>query len=67
MGVYRAYTSLSNWQSQTENGNITEPVEDDVNPSKNLVSANTIMNVACYGDGADTTAVTIDGWTTGAN
>jgi len=65
VGVYRAYTSLANWQSQTENSNITEPVEDDVNPSKNLVSANTILNVACYGDGADTASVTIDGWTSG--
>jgi len=67
VGVYRAYTSLANWQSQTENPNITEPVEDDVNPSKNLVSANTIMSVACYADGADTALVNIDGWTTGAN
>jgi len=65
--IYRAYTSLANWQSQTENPNITEPVENDVNPSINLVTANTIMNVACYGDGQDSTAVTIDGWTTGAN
>jgi hypothetical protein len=65
--IYRAYTSLANWQSQTENPNITEPVENDVNPSMDLVSANTILNVACYGDGADITAVTISGWTTGAN
>ena len=66
VGVYRAYTSLANWQSQTENPLINEPVENDVNPSKNLVSANTMMSVACYADGADTTAVTISGWTTGA-
>ena len=65
--IYRAYTSLANWQSQTENPNINEPVENDVNPSKDLVSADTILNVTCYGDGADTTAVTISGWTTGAN
>ena len=63
--IYRAYTSLSNWESQTENANITEPVENDVNPSTDLASANTIMMVACYADGADTTAVTINGWTTG--
>ncbi len=67
VGVYRAYTSLANWQSQTENPLINEPVENDVNPSKNLVSANTIMSVACYADGADTALVNIDGWTTGAN
>ncbi len=64
---YRAYTSLANWESQTENSNITEPVENDVNPSTDLVSANAIMMAACYADGADTTAVTIDGWTTGDN
>ena len=67
VGVYRAYTSLANWQSQTENPLINEPVENDVNPSKNLVSTNTIMSVACYADGADPTAVTIDGWTTGTS
>ncbi|MCK4985262.1 MAG: hypothetical protein KAS40_07075, partial [Desulfobacterales bacterium] len=64
VSVYRAYTSLSNWQSQTENTNITEPAEDDVNPSTDLVTANTIMMVACYGDGEDTTSVTITGWAT---
>jgi hypothetical protein len=64
VAVYRAYTSLANWQSQTQNANITA---DTINPNKNLVSANAIMNVACYvGSGADTTAVTITGWTTGA-
>jgi hypothetical protein len=65
--IYRAYTSLSNWASQTENSNITEPTEDDVNPSKDLVAANTLMMVACYKDGADTSITTIDGWTTGAS
>ena len=68
VGVYRAYTSLSNWESQTENANITEPTEDDVNPSVNLTAAtgdNTIMMVACYGDGEDTASVFIDSWTTG--
>jgi hypothetical protein len=55
---------LANWQSQTQNSNITA---DNINPNKNLVSANTIMNVACYADGADISQVSIDGWTTGAN
>ncbi len=64
VGVYRAYTSLSNWESQTENANITEPAEDDVNPSTDLVTANTIMMVACYGDGEDAASVYIDSWTT---
>ena len=65
-GIYRAYTALANWESQTENPNILEPFEDDVNPSLDLVAANTIMFVACYADGADTTQVIIDGWVTGA-
>jgi hypothetical protein len=63
--IYRAYTSLSNWQSQTENPNITEPAENDVNPNPDLVSAGTIMMVACYGDGEDTNSVVINSWTTG--
>jgi hypothetical protein len=65
VAVYRAYTSLANWESQIENPNINEPVENDVNPSTNLVTANTIMRVACYGDGEDTGSVLINSWTTG--
>jgi hypothetical protein len=66
--IYRAYTSLADWESQTENPNITEPVENDVNPSTDLVTAGTQLNVACYGGGVDqSTAVLIDGWTTGDN
>ncbi|KPJ58692.1 MAG: hypothetical protein AMJ46_13775, partial [Latescibacteria bacterium DG_63] len=66
--IYRAYTSLANWESQTENPNITEPGENDVNPSTNLVAYNTILNVACYADGVMTDSVLIDGdnWTTGS-
>jgi hypothetical protein len=65
--IYRAYTSLSNWQSQTENPIITEPVENDVNPSKDLVTTNTIMMVACYNDSAMNDGnIQIDGWTTSA-
>ena len=67
VGVYRAYTSLSNWETQTQNPNITEPAPNDVNPSTDLVTADTVMMVACYGDGVDTTLVVINGWTTGPN
>jgi hypothetical protein len=65
VGVYRAYISLSNWNYQFENTEIPEPVENDVNPSKDLVSANRVMMVACYDDGwsADYGA-DISGWTT---
>jgi len=65
VGVYRAYASLFNWESGEENSNITEPTEDDVNPSLDLVSTDTVMNVACYADGVDTAALYILGWTTG--
>ena len=65
VGVYRAYTSLKNWESQTQNANITEPSEGDANPTPDLVTANTIMMVACYGDGEDTASVYIDSWTSG--
>jgi hypothetical protein len=69
VGVYRAYTSLSNWENQIENANIAEPAEDDVNPSTDLVTANTIMMVACYADDVDapTNEVNISGWTTSAS
>jgi hypothetical protein len=65
VNVYRAYTSLSNWQAQDENDTIDDTVED-FDTSRDLVTPNVVMNVACYGDGADTTAVTVDGWTTAA-
>ncbi|NIQ75476.1 MAG: hypothetical protein GWN67_27905, partial [Phycisphaerae bacterium] len=71
VGVYRAYTSLNNWETQTQNPNITEPTPGDVNPDPDLTSAtgaNTILNVACYADGEDPSSmVDINGWTTGAD
>jgi hypothetical protein len=67
--VYRAYTSLFNWAAQNENGNISNaPVAlRDFDTSSDLVSANTTMNVACYGDGADTQSIVNVGsaWITG--
>jgi uncharacterized delta-60 repeat protein len=67
VGVYRSYSSLFNWEASTQNGNITEPAPGDVNPATDLVGANTIMMVAVYGDGEDTSSVYIDSWDTGAN
>ena len=64
MGVYRAYTSLANWQAMDENDALDISVED-FDTSRNLVSSNKIMNAACYGDGPDST-VTITDWTTDA-
>ena len=65
VGVYRAYTSLSRWAAQNENDTIDDTVED-FDTSTDLTSSNVVMNVACYGDGPDTTAVAVSGWTTAA-
>jgi hypothetical protein len=62
--VFRAYTRLANWESQTENANINGAVRN-FDTSTDLVTPNTIMVAAAYGDGADTTAVVVDGWVTG--
>ena len=64
MGVYRAYTSLFNWEALNENDSLDDTVEN-FDTSTNLVSADKAMNVACYGDGADTTKLVVD-WTTDA-
>ena len=63
VGVYRSYTSLFNWEVQDENDTLNGTVED-FDTSTDLVAADTIMNVAAYGDGPDTTAVAINGWAT---
>ena len=63
--LFRAYTTLANWESQSENALIDIAVRNFDNASTDLVAAGAVMNVACYGDGPDGTAVTINGWTTG--
>ena len=63
--VYRAYTSLTNWESGSANTNILNFA--NVNPNPDLVSQNTVMMVPCYGDGEDTDSVLVSGWTTGPN
>ena len=68
--VRRAYTSLLNWEAQTQNPGISEPTAGDVNPPKDLTANHFILQVAAYADGADTdaTEVTIDSaWVTGAS
>jgi hypothetical protein len=65
VGVYRAYTSLAAWSTQNENPTINLAVRN-FDTSRDLVTPNVVMNVACYGDGADTTAVMVSGWTTAA-
>ena len=63
--IFRAYTRLANWESGTENTNINATVRD-FDTSADLVAAGANMLVACYADGPDVTAVTINGWTTSA-
>jgi hypothetical protein len=78
VSVFRAYTSLANAEKGVENTGIETTVRnfddwtaggtaatDDV--GRDLVTNNEQWNIACYANGstADTTAVTIAGWTTG--
>jgi hypothetical protein len=62
--IYRAYTSLALAEAGTKNTSI--PISF-TGGDRDLVSNNEQWNIACYANGttADTTAVTIDGWTTG--
>ena len=55
--VYRAYTSLTNWESGSANTNILNFA--NVNPNPDLVPQNTVMMVPCYGDGEDTDSVLV--------
>jgi hypothetical protein len=66
--IYRAYDSLSNWESLDENDLLHANMEE-FNDNSDLTAAtgnNTIMMVACYIDtGPMDDSLTIDGWTTG--
>ena len=53
VSLFRAYTSLFNWEAQTENTSI-DPSVRNFDTSTNLDSDDTIMQVAAYADGADT-------------
>lgn len=57
IAIYRAFNSLSAAESGSANSS-------HLNTS-NLVANKYQLNWTCYGDGADTTLTTIDGWTTG--
>jgi hypothetical protein len=69
--LFRAYTSLANAESGDENDGIDDDLEafESWSSGKNLVTAGEQWNVACYANGttADTAAVDVNGWTTGAN
>ena len=67
--IFRAYTSLSNAEAGTENTGIPSGLRnfDTWTLGKNLASSTEQWNIAAYADATDTTAVTIDGWTTTAD
>jgi len=64
--IFRAYSSLYDAERGEENDGIDDDLEafESWSSGKDLVTAGEQWNVACYGDRADTAAVTIDGWTT---
>jgi len=68
--IFRAYTSLANWESSTENTNIDEDCRDDYGLTDlDLTDGDDEdgpLYVACYADGADAACV-IDGYTTDAD
>ncbi|KKP84865.1 MAG: MSHA biogenesis protein MshQ, partial [Candidatus Moranbacteria bacterium GW2011_GWF2_35_54] len=67
--LFRAYTSLANAESGTENTGIDSDLRnfDTWSGGKDLVASKEQWNIACYANGttADTTAVDVDGWNTG--
>ena len=68
VSVFRAYTSLFNWEAQDENDTIADTVEN-FDTSQNLVGDDTLMQVAAYADGLDAGASEVDitvAWVTGA-
>ena len=69
VGVYRAYTSLFNWEAQDENDSLNDAIEN-FDTSTDLAAANVVMQVAAYADGPDTDANQVSissGWVTGPN
>lgn len=69
--LFRAYTALASAESGNENTGINATVRNfdtwQAAGGKDIATSNEVWNIACYGDAVDTTAVTIGGWTTGAN
>ncbi len=67
VSVYRAYTSLFNWEARSENTS-DQRRGSEFRQRRHRGPRHrrqVVMNAACYGDGADdTTQTTINGWTT---
>jgi uncharacterized repeat protein (TIGR01451 family) len=57
--IYRAFNSLFAAEANSSDANHLSTL--------NLVTGDYQLNWVCYGDGADTTAVIVNGWTTGAD
>ena len=64
VGVYRAYTSLSRWQALDENDSLDNTVEN-FDTAYNLLTADAMIQLACYNDGPMNDSVNVDVWTTG--
>ncbi|MCK5416604.1 DUF2341 domain-containing protein, partial [Candidatus Parcubacteria bacterium] len=64
--IYRAYTSLANAESGTENTTLSDLGISYTGGNRDLVTNNEQWNIACYADAVDETAVIINDWTTGA-
>ena len=67
VNVYRAYTSLVNWEAQDENDSLNDAIEN-FDTSKDLIAANAVMQVAAYADGPDTNGNQVSvtsAWVTG--
>ncbi|KKQ31203.1 MAG: hypothetical protein US47_C0001G0437 [Candidatus Moranbacteria bacterium GW2011_GWE1_37_24] len=64
--LFRAYTSLANAETGTENLAIDADLRNFDAGNRDLASNSEQWNIACYANGTtgDSTAVTLDGWTT---
>lgn len=63
--IFRAYTSLSGWESGAENTGISVIVRNFDGGNRNIVTNNETWNIACYRS-TDATQLGIAGWTTDA-
>jgi hypothetical protein len=64
--IFRAYTTLPNADTGTENTGINATVRNFDSGNRNISTNDEIWHFACYNDAEDTTYVYCDGWTTDA-
>ena len=64
--ITRAFNSLDDAVDASDGDGVCANDSNHLNTS-NLTEGNYTLNIACYGDGADTGTVTVDGWTTGVD